>query len=312
MALKDIKSITVQSLIKQFDDFEVLYRGNVRNKIKIPSLNRTGIELASKTIFNKLLTTVLWSTSESKFLDTLKNDQEIMERFKFVLDLCPPVIIITKHFTHTNLLLKVAKNYKTVILRSTYNSSQLYLSVAQWINTQLAKYTLTHGTLINVYGVGVLIQGESGVGKSEVAMELVKKGHLFVADDAVDITSIGGKLHGKPNAISSSFIEVRGIGILNVAKMFGVEKVETSSDVDLVIELKKADTVGTRQSFDRVGNQIKYKTLVGAKVPFYSLPVTPGRKMSELVETAVIDYKLKQEGYSSASEYQRNYRKVIK
>ncbi|MDE7433999.1 MAG: hypothetical protein K2M43_02640 [Mycoplasmoidaceae bacterium] len=180
------------------------------------------------------------------------------------------------------------------------------------MNTQLANYTLIHGTLINVYGIGVLIQGESGVGKSEVAMELVKKGHLFVADDAVDVTSIGGKLHAKPNDISSSFIEVRGIGILNVPKMFGVEKVERSSDIDLVIELKKVEGTISRQGFDRVGNQIKYKKLVGEKVPYYSLPVTPGRKMSELVEAAVIDFKLKLDGYSSAQEYQKNYRKVLK
>lgn len=305
------KSITVQSLIRQFD-FEIIYRGNVRNKIQIPSLNRTGIELSSKKVFNKILTTVLWSTNESLFLSTLKSDKERMDRLEFILTLCPPVIIVTRHFAYTNLLLKVAKKYSTVILSSKLTSAELYLSVAQWINTQLANYTLIHGTLINVYGIGVLIQGESGVGKSEVAMELVKKGHLFVADDAVDVTSIGGKLHAKPNDISSSFIEVRGIGILNVPKMFGVEKVERSSDIDLVIELKKVEGTISRQGFDRVGNQIKYKKLVGEKVPYYSLPVTPGRKMSELVEAAVIDFKLKLDGYSSAQEYQKNYRKVLK
>lgn len=309
MSKKVRKSISVQNLINQFD-FEVLYKGNVRNKIEIPSLNRTGIELSSRVVFNKILTTVLWSSNESKFLDSL-SQKEIAERFKFVLELAPPAIIITKHFTQTNLLLKIAKQYKTVILRSDLNSSQLYLTVAQWINEQLANYTLIHGTLINAFGVGVLIQGESGVGKSEVAMELVKKGHLFVADDAVDVTNIGGKLHGKPNAVSSSFIEVRGIGILNVAKMFGVEKVESSSDVNLVVDMRKADSL-QRQSFERVGNQIKYKQISGVKIPYYELPVTPGRKMSELVETAVIDYKLKQQGYSSADEYLKNYKNVIK
>lgn len=311
MASKKIrKSIPVQSLINQFD-FEVLYKGNIHNKIAIPSLNRTGIELATKIVFNKILSTVVWSTNESRFLASLKSDDEIEKRFKFVLDLTPPAIIITKHFAYPELLLKVAQKYNTVILRSELNSSQLYLTVAQWITEQLADYNTVHGTLINVFGVGVLVQGESGVGKSEVAMELVKKGHLFVSDDAVDIANIGGKLHGKANAISSSFIEVRGIGILNVSKMFGVEKVETSSPINLIVEMKKVDRI-ERQDFERVGKEIKYKILDGVKVPYYLLPITPGRKMSELVETAVIDYKLKQLGYSSAKEYLENYRKVIK
>ena len=306
------KSITVQSLIDQFD-FEVLYKGNVRNKISIPSLNRTGIELASQLIFNKLLTTVLWSTNESRFLDSL-NLSEVKKRFKFVLSLNPPVIIVTKHFSYTQELLSIAKDFSTVIIRSSMSSSELYLTVASWINEKLAKYTMVHGTLISVFGLGVLIQGESGVGKSEVAMELIKKGHLFVADDAVDVTNIGGKLHGKTNAVSSSFIEVRGIGILNVAKMFGVEKVEKSASIDLVVEMKKVDSNVTlqRQDFERVGKQTKYKTINGVNVPLYVLPITPGRKMSDLVETAVTDYKLKQEGYSSANEYIQNYRKVMK
>ncbi len=304
------KSITVQQLIDQFD-FQIIYKGNTRNKIEIPSLNRTGIELASKVVFNKILTTVLWSGNENKFLASLKSEKEIMERFKFVLDLCPPAIIITRHFTYTNLLLKVAKKYKTTILRSDLTSSELYLTVAQWINVQLAKYTMVHGTLVSVFGVGVLIQGESGVGKSEIAMELIKKGHLFVADDAVDIANIGGEIYGKSNAISSSFIEVRGIGIVNVAKMFGVEKIENSATVDMIIEMKKVDNL-ERQEFERVGKQINYKNVMGIKVPLYTLPVTPGRKMSDLVESAVTDFKLKEDGYFSACEYLDNYKKVIK
>ena len=304
------RSITVQQLIDQFD-FKILYKGNTKNKILIPSLNRTGIELASKIVFNKILTTVLWSGNENKYLSSLKSEKEIMERFKFILELSPPTIIVTRHFEYSNLLLKVAKNYKTTILRSDLTSAELYLTVAQWINVQLASYTLVHGTLVSVFGVGVLIQGESGVGKSEIAMELIKKGHLFIADDAVDIANIGGEIYGRSNAISSSFIEVRGIGIINVAKMFGVEKIEKSSTVNMIIEMKKVDNL-ERQEFDRVGKQINYKNVMGIKVPLYILPVTPGRKMSDLVESAVTDFKLKQDGYFSAKEYLDNYKKVVK
>jgi HPr kinase/phosphorylase len=172
----------------------------------------------------------------------------------------------------------------------------------------MAEYTTIHGTLVSVYGVGVLLQGESGVGKSEVALELVRKGHLFIADDAVDVTNLADRLYGRPNAIANKFIEVRGLGILNIPRMLGIEKTQDSSVIDVVIELVLDDK--KTMQFERLGDHLNVKVLEKVQVPYYKLPITPGRKMSDLIETAVIDLKLKQHGYSSAEDYMDNYEKV--
>ncbi|MDR3329745.1 MAG: HPr(Ser) kinase/phosphatase [Mycoplasmataceae bacterium] len=301
------KSISVKSLIKKFN-FEVLCKGSSRNKILIPSLNRTGVELASKHIvFENIISAVLWSGNESKFLSQLTK-KKMLESMDNVLRLKPPVIIITKAFKQTDQLLRLAKKYSTTIIFSAMPSAQLYVTVAQWINEQMAEYTTIHGTLVSVYGVGVLLQGESGVGKSEVALELVRKGHLFIADDAVDVTNLADRLYGRPNAIANKFIEVRGLGILNIPRMLGIEKTQDSSIIDVVIELM-LDDKKTLQ-FERLGDHLKTKGLEKVQVPYYKLPITPGRKMSDLIETAVIDLKLKQHGYSSAKDYMDNYKKV--
>jgi HPr kinase/phosphorylase len=172
----------------------------------------------------------------------------------------------------------------------------------------MAEYRTIHGTLINVYGVGVLLQGESGVGKSEIALELVRKGHLFVADDAVDVANLADRLLGKPNAIANKFIEVRGLGILNIPRMLGIEKTQDTSNIDVIIELVVDDKKVLQ--FERLGAELKSKQLEKVLIPHYKLPITPGRKMSDLIETAVIDLKLKQHGYSSAKNYMENYKKV--
>ncbi|MDR1235310.1 MAG: HPr(Ser) kinase/phosphatase [Mycoplasmataceae bacterium] len=305
--MKYVKSISIKSLINKFN-FEVLYKGSSRNKITIPSLNRTGIELASKhNVFENLISAVLWSGNESKFL-TQFNKKKILDAMKNVLALKPPVIIVTKAFKHIDLLKKLAKHYSTTILFSSMPSAQLYVTVAAWINEQMAEFRTVHGTLISVYGVGVLLQGESGVGKSEVALELVRKGHLFIADDAVDVANLADRLYGKPNAIANKFIEVRGLGILNIPRMLGIEKTQDSSNIDVIIELIVDDK--KELQFERLGANLKTKVLEKVVIPYYKLPITPGRKMSDLIETAVIDLKLKQHGYNSADDYMSNYKKV--
>jgi HPr kinase/phosphorylase len=140
-------------------------------------------------------------------------------------------------------------------------------------------------------------------------MELIKKGHIFVCDDATDVTNIGGRLFGRPNAVSNKFIEVRGMGILSVSKMFGIEKTQPSCDIDIVINFVK-DSDYVSKPFERIGKQLNFETIESVKVASYNLPVTPGRKMSDLVETVVVDFKLKQEGYYSAKEYIEQFKKV--
>jgi HPr kinase/phosphorylase len=170
------------------------------------------------------------------------------------------------------------------------------------------EYKTIHGTLVSIYGVGVLLQGKSGVGKSESALELVKRGHIFVADDAVDVAKITDRLYGKANSLAQNFIEVRGLGVLNIARMFGVEKTKDSTNIDVIIDIIADDN--SKMQFERLGKNLQYKMIEKVKVPYYRLPSTVGRKISDLIETTVIDLKLKLLGYNSAQEYINRYRKV--
>lgn len=309
MTKRDIKGVSAKKLIKRFD-FKILYKGNLNKKILFPGLHRTGIELSSKyKLFDKIDSAVLWSSNESKFLNQLSKTNQ-NKAIESVLKLNPPIILLGSGFKHVHQLLSIAKNYNTTIVDIALSSSQAIIIIATWIVEHLTTYQTIHGTLVNVYGLGVLIQGESGVGKSEIALELVRKGHYFVADDAVDVANIGYKLLGKANAVANKFIEVRGLGILNIPKMFGVEKVQEVSNVDMVIELIL--DIDKKISFERLGSKTKTKVIDGVKIPYYKLPITPGRKMADLIESAAIDLKLKQQGYNSAEDYMRNYNTVSK
>jgi HPr kinase/phosphorylase len=152
------------------------------------------------------------------------------------------------------------------------------------------------------------LQGKSGVGKSEAALELVRRGHIFVADDAVDVSKVADRLYGRANLIAQSFIEVRGLGVLNIARMFGIEKTKDSTDIGVIIEIVRDED--NKVEFERIGRNLKYKLVEKVKVPYYCLPLTAGRKTSDLIEATVIDVKLKQHGYNSAQDYINRFRKI--
>ena len=158
-------------------------------------------------------------------------------------------------------------------------------------------------------GVGILIQGDSGIGKSEIALQLLKRGAVFVADDAVDITNINSQLLAKPNQIAKTFMEVRGIGIINVARMFGVLKIRKQCIIDIVINLSKVEKL-SQKYFERVGQKQTFITLSNVNIPFYNIPVTIGRDISDMIEAVVGDFKLKQEGYNSANEFIQHVKQI--
>jgi len=167
---------------------------------------------------------------------------------------------------------------------------------------------------MNIYGDGVLIIGESGTGKSEIAMELLKSGHLFVADDAVMVYNFGQSLYGHASDVARHFIEVRGLGILNVCRMFGRQKTLRETKINVVCEIVNPidkDGKNTLNKFERIGQKQSYEIIRGVKIPKYYIPLTVGRSAATLIESAVSDYKLKLSGYNSANEYMKNFNDVI-
>ena len=307
------KYIEVQTLLKMIPN-RVLYAGNIKNNfIYSPALNRAGLELANRSSckFSKINSSVLWGNGESIYLSSLPL-KERETAVKNVFKLKPPLIILCDGFKHTALVEAIAAKFTTTVVLTELQSHQLYLSRAGWINGHLATYSLTHGTVIFWNGIGVLIQGESGVGKSEVALQLLRSSNaMFVGDDAIEISNIGGKIIAKANNVASTFLEVRGIGVVNVAKMYGISKIKKWTTIHMVIKLVKTESL-QREYFERLGKDQKYIDLLGVKVPLYSIPVTYGRDISSMIEVAVNDYKLKSEGYNSASEYMSNYNRILR
>ena len=172
--------------------------------------------------------------------------------------------------------------------------------IIRWMNVQLAPTISVHGVLVDVFGEGVLIMGESGIGKSEAALELIKRGHRLVTDDVVEISKVSdATLVGSAPDITRHFIELRGIGIIDVKTLFGVESVENTHSIDMVIQLEEWDR---DKEYDRLGLEDEYTEFLGNKVVCHSLPIRPGRNLAIIVETAAVNHRQKKMGYNAAQE----------
>lgn len=307
--------IEVEKIISRFPN-KVIFKNNKNNLVMSPTLNRAGLELASthaKHQFSKIDSTILWGTNETNYLNCLNNNKAVREALSNVLTLDPPLIILCAGFTHANTVKQVAKNVNcnTTIVTTPWHSHQLYLSISGWLNQEMATYTLIHGTFMFINGIGVLIQGDSGIGKSEVALQLISLGALFVADDAIEATNLGYKIFARPSSVAEKFMEVRGIGLINAERMFGANHVKCATNIDIIISLEKSNDLN-RQYFERVGKIQQYKNLLGVQMPIYHIPVTTGRDIANMIIAAVGDFKLKDHGYNSAEEYMKNYLTQIK
>ena len=265
-------------------------------------------------IFPKIDSIVTWGTNEARFIAYLRTQKAISEAVANVLKLEPPVLVLCEGFEYTKLIAKVAKKLKskTTIVKCRIHSHILYLRLAGWVNSVLASYSYVHATVVQVNGVGVMIQGESGIGKSEVALQLIKRGALFVGDDAIEIANIGDQLNARPSKLTSGFMEVRGVGMIDISRAVGINNVNCKEVViNMIINLNKAkdDDVNNLQ-LERLRENQKFTNILGVKIPIYNIPITTGRDVSYMIEAAVSDFKLREQGYNCAREFDKNLKKV--
>lgn len=211
-----------------------------------------------------------------------------------------PCLICSRSYQPGDDMYSTALKYGVPLLVSEKTTSDLMAEVIRWLKVQLAPTISIHGVLVDVFGEGVLIMGESGIGKSEAALELIKRGHRLVSDDVVEIRKVSDDtLIGSAPGITRHFIELRGIGIIDVKTLFGVESVKNTQSIDMVIKLEEWDR---DKEYDRLGLDDQYTEFLGNKVICHSIPIRPGRNLAIIVESAAVNYRQKKMGYNAAQE----------
>lgn len=297
-------SISVFKIIKELN-LKVIFMPEKNNEKYIFSsdISRTSLELSGSFenyVSGRIL---LMGNTEFKYLSKL-NKQERLNSIDKLFSKKPPVVILSRDLKPYDEILICAKKYNVIVLSSNLKTSNLIASLVSVIGHALAPRITRHGVLVEIYGEGILIMGDSGVGKSETAIELIKRGHCLVADDAVEIRKVSDKtlIGASPDNIRH-FIELRGIGIINARRIFGMSAVKLSGSIDLVVNLENWDKT---KVYDRMGLDEKYAEILGVKVPMVTVPVNPGRNLAIILEVAAMNNRHKKMGYNAAKELLNN------
>lgn len=299
MQLKEF-SVTLGQLITEFQ-FELIYGPEGFEKIEITTddVNRPGLQLAGFFDYFEPQRLQIMGKAENAYVEQF-DEEKRTDIFEKLCATGIPAVIVTRNIEVFPELIEAAKKYDVAVLRTNEFTSSVTSALVASLKVSLAPRITLHGVLVELYGEGILILGDSGVGKSETAIELVKRGHRLIADDAVELRRISYKqiLGTAPENIRH-FIELRGIGIVNVARVFGIGSVRSSVEVEMVIQLEPWDRT---KNYDRTGLETEYTDILGVKVPKMLIPVMPGRNLAVIIETAAINNRQKEMGYNAAKE----------
>ena len=275
---------------------------HIEKQVKLPDINRPALQLTGYFDHFASERVQVIGYVEYSFLQMLDEEKK-KEVYKTFLSYEIPCLIFCRSLQPDEFLLAEANKRNIPVFSTDKKTSQFMAEIIRWLNVELAPCISIHGVLVDVYGVGVLIMGESGIGKSEAALELIKRGHRLVSDDVVEIRKVSDEtLVGSAPDITKHFIELRGIGIVDVKNLFGVLSVRETQNIDLVITLEDWDR---DKEYDRLGLEEQHTEFLGKKVVCHQLPIRPGRNLAIIVETAAINHRQKSMGYNAAQELYR-------
>lgn len=279
-------------------------------KVMVPDINRPALQLTGFFEHFAYERVQLIGCVEYTFLENVEEDEK-EKIYDMLLSYKIPCIIFCRNLKPDDSLIEKANKANVPVFSTETPTSAFSAEIIRWLNVELAPYISIHGVLVDVYGVGVLIMGESGIGKSEAALELIKRGHRLVSDDVVEIRKVSDEtLVGTAPDITRHFIELRGIGIVDVKMLYGVQSVRETQNIDLVITLEEWDR---DKEYDRLGLEEQYTEFLGNKVVCHQLPIRPGRNLAIIVETAAINHRQKSMGYNAAQElYKRVQQNMTK
>ena len=289
--LKDIvKAFQIEVVEKGID-----YEDTV---VTVADVTRPGLQIVGYFDYFDPERLQILGMSEMRFLSELPSERRraCFDNF-FAYDI--PALVYSRNNEVYPECLECARKYGRTILRTPKPTVQFTSLIIEYLNRKLATKITRHGVLLDIYGEGVFIMGDSGVGKSETALELIKRGHRLVADDAVEISKISDFLLGTSPELIRHYIEVRGVGVVNVRQLFGMSSIKTDSVIDLVVYLEKWDD---QKVYDRLGLENNYMNILDVDVPKVTIPVSPGRNLSVIIEVAAMNNRQKKFGYNAARE----------
>lgn len=302
-------TVTVKMLVDKVK-LKVIYgtKELLEKPITTADISRPGLEMTGYFDYYSPERIQLVGMKEWSYLNTM-TDHNRYSVFSTMFKKETPAIIVTRGLEIPKEMLRAAKENGVVVLQGRNGTSTLSGKISWYLNAQLAERTSVHGVLVDIYGMGVLIQGDSGIGKSETGLELVKRGHRLVADDRVDVYAKDEEsLWGEPAEILRHLLEIRGVGIIDVMSLYGASAVRNSSQVQLVIYLENFEK---GKMFDRLGNGNEEIELQGVKIPCVRIPVKTGRNVSVVIEAAAMNYRAKQMGFDATKTFEERLTKLI-
>lgn len=268
--------------------------------IKCQDINRPGLQLTGYFKHYDFDRIQIIGFAEYAYLKDLANDRKLKIYYCFLREEVPAVIFC-RNLQPDDLLLKIATERNVPVFQVNMVTTRFMSEIIRWLNVKLAPCITIHGCLADIYGVGVFIQGESGIGKSEILLELLKRGHRLIADDVVEIRKVSDEtLYGKAPELTRDLMEIRGLGIVDMRSLYGYQIIKESQRIDLVIILEEWNRV---RHYDRLGLDEKTAEILGNRIPCYNIPVIPGRNMAVIIEAAAVNSRQRKMGYNSAEEY---------
>lgn len=300
-------ALTVEKIMKD-RNLEILAgHDGIKNEVNVAMISRPGVEIAGFLDFFEPERLILIGSKENSFLNLL--DVKVQkERLEPIFKLQPPAFIFSVNVVISDIFIELGNKYQVPILKSDLRTTVLSSQLYSYLHSKLAPRKSLHGVLLDIHGLGTLIVGKSGIGKSETALELIKRGHILISDDRVDVFEAApGVVIGSAPKILKRFIEIRGIGIVDVVQMFGAACYRENKKIRLIVELELWQE---NKVYDRLGIETEKVKIFDTEIHKLTIPVLPGRNVATLVESAALNQKLKYLGYDAAKVLTENVAKA--
>ena len=299
--MNQMHSVLLKDLVNEFS-LEVVHQATDFDRVRllVEDVSRPGLQLAGYFYHFEPMRLQVMGNMEASYIEKLSEAERAIT-FDRLFSYKFPAFLVARDIPVDPLMVEMAHKHNVTIIRSKDATSTIVSAIITYLKSALAPRITRHAVLMEIYGEGVLLMGESGMGKSETAIELLKRGHRMIADDAVEIRRVAGDtLMGTSPELVRNYVELRGIGIINVAKLYGMGAVKAENEVNMIVNVVPWEK---HASYDRLGLEDQYTELLGVKIPTYTIPISPGRNLAVIMEVAAMNNRQRKMGYNPAKEF---------